>query len=86
MFDEIITAAGSAEVVQKQIKSTVYSSQERLREFKQLFADTEAQYNEVVGHIDKASELNTTKSSMFEDMDNMLAQIIPIIDELEINN
>lgn len=86
MFDEIIKAAGSAEVVQKQIKNTVYSSQERLREFKQLFADTEAQYNEVVEHIDRASELNTTKSSMFEDMDNMLAQIIPIIDELEINN
>ena len=79
MFDEIIKAAGSAEVVQKQIKNTVYSSQERLREFKQLFADTEAQYNEVVEHIDRASELNTTKSSMFEDVDNMLSQIPVII-------
>lgn len=85
MFDEIITAAGSAEVVQEQIKSTVYSSQEQLMEFKQLFSSTEAQYNEVVKHIDRASELNTTKSSMFEDMDNMLAQIIPVIDELETN-
>lgn len=86
MFDEIITAAGSAEAVQEQIKGTVYSSQERLREFKQLFADTEAQYNEVVKHIDRANELNTTKSSMFEDMDNMLEQIIPVVDGLEINN
>lgn len=82
MFDEIITAAGSAETVQENIKGTVYESQEKLREFKQLFADTEEQYNEVVEHIDKASELNTTKSKVFEDMDNMITQIIPVVDEM----
>lgn len=86
MFDDIITAAGSAETVHEEIKKTVNSSQERLREFKQLFADTEEQYNEVAMHIDRASELNTTKSSMFEDMDNMLSQVVPIIDEIENGN
>lgn len=83
MFDAIITAAGSAETVHEQIKGTVSESQDKLREFKQLFADTEKQYNEVVKHIDRASELNTTKSSMFEDMDNMLSQVIPLIDDIE---
>ncbi len=61
MFDAIITAAGSAGTVHEQIKGTVSASQDKLREFKQLFANTEKQYNEVVKHIDKASELNTTK-------------------------
>ena len=83
MFDEIITAAGSAETVHEEIKKTVSSSQERLMEFKRLFANTEEQYNEVTRHIDRASELNTTKSSMFEDMDNMLSQVVPIINEIE---
>lgn len=83
MFDDIITAAGGAETVHNGIKETVNSSQEKLREFKQLFANTEQQYNEVARHIDKASELNTTKSSMFEDMDNMLSQVVPIIDEID---
>ena len=86
MFDAIITAAGSAGTVHGQIKETVSASQDKLREFKQLFANTERQYNEVVKHIDRASELNTTKSSMFEDMDNMLSQVIPIIDEIESDN
>lgn len=83
MFDAIITAAGSAETVHRQIKETVSASQDKLREFKQLFADTERQYNEVVKHIDRASELNTTKSSMFEDMDNMLSQVVPLIEDME---
>lgn len=83
MFDAIITAAGSAETVHEQIKGTVSASQDKLRKFKQLFADTERQYNEVVKHIDRASELNTTKGSMFEDIDNMLSQVIPFIDDIE---
>ncbi len=86
MFDAIITAAESAKTVHGQIKGTVSASQDKLREFKQLFADTEYQYNEVVKHIDRASELNTTKSSMFEDMDNMLSQVIPVIDDIENDN
>ena len=37
------------------------------------------QYQEVVKHINRASSLGTTKSAMFEDIDNMLSQIPPII-------
>ena len=85
MFDAIIKAAGSAETVHEQIRGTVGISQDKLREFKQLFADTEQQYNEVVKHIDRASELNTTKSSIYEDMDNMLSQVVPLIDDIENN-
>jgi len=83
MFDEIISAAGGAETVQAQIKDIVLQSQEKLGEVSQSFAKTQMQYQKVIEHIEKANELGTTKSSMFEDMDNMLSQVAPIIEEIE---
>lgn len=83
MFDEIISAAGGAETVQDKITATITESREKLNEVKQSFADTEAQYKKVMAHIEKARELGTMKGSMFEDVDNMLSQIAPIIEEYE---
>ena len=37
------------------------------------------QYQEVMGHINQAGRLGTTKSTMYEDIDNMLSQIPPIV-------
>lgn len=86
MFDEIISAADGAEIVQEQITEVVKESREQLDGVRQSFAETEKQYNEVIEHIEKANELGTTKSSMFEDIDNMLSQIAPIIEEVEKEN
>ena len=36
-------------------------------------------YMEVVKHINKAARLGTTKSAMFEDVDNMMSQIPPVV-------
>lgn len=83
MFDSIIGAAAGAESVQAQITNIVGMSQEKLGEVKQSFSKTEAQYQKVVEHINKASELGTTKSSMFEDMDNMLSQVAPIVEDIK---
>ncbi len=83
MFDEIISAADGAETVQNKITATITESREKLNEVKQSFADTEAQYKKVMAHIEKARELGTMKGSMFEDVDNMLSQIAPIIEEYE---
>ncbi len=83
MLDEIISAADGAETVQDKITATITESREKLNEVKQSFADTEAQYKKVMAHIEKARELGTMKGSMFEDVDNMLSQIAPIIEEYE---
>ena len=83
MFDEIISAADGAETVQDKITATITESREKLNEVKQSFADTEAQYKKVMAHIEKERELGTMKGSMFEDVDNMLSQIAPIIEEYE---
>ena len=49
----------------------------------QFFDEIKVQYQEVVKHIRYASSLGTTKSAMFEDIDNMLSQIPPIIRDAE---
>ena len=36
-------------------------------------------YEEVTQHIMRASKMGTTKSAMFEDIDNMMSQIPPVI-------
>ena len=46
-----------------------------------FFDRSREQYQKVVGHISRASALGTTKSAMFEDIDNMLSQILPLIQE-----
>ncbi len=82
MFDEIISAADGAETVQEQITDVISQSQRHLDGVRQSFTETERQYNEVLEHIERANELGTTKSSMFEDIDNMLSQIAPIIEDM----
>lgn len=82
LFDKIMEAAGGAENVQHQIEDAIRTSQKDLQEVNRHFEDTEEQYQRVLDHISKANNLGTTKSSMFEDIDNMISQIKPIVDEV----
>lgn len=83
VFDQITNAASGAETVQQQIVGALDASERKLAEVNQSFDLTERQYQNVLEHIERANVLGTTKSSMFEDMDNMLSQIAPIAKELE---
>ncbi|MED9903853.1 MAG: methyl-accepting chemotaxis protein [Lachnospiraceae bacterium] len=83
MFDKITAAAGGAENVQRQIAEAIQVSESELEEVSRCFGETEDQYQKVLEHLERANELGTTKSSMFEDMDNMLSQIVPMIQEME---
>lgn len=82
LFDEIMEAANGAENVQCQIENAIRMSQKDLQEVNRHFEDTEEQYQRVLDHISRANNLGTTKSSMFEDIDNMISQIKPIVDEV----
>nr|MDE6853178.1 chemotaxis protein [Lachnospiraceae bacterium] len=59
----------------------VNDSKASLQTLYDFFDNTKKQYQEVVKHINSASNMGTTKSAMFEDIDNMLSQIPPIIEE-----
>ena len=78
-FSQITQAAEGATAVQTEIAGVIDTTQENLQTVCRFFDDIREQYQEVVKHIDRASSLGTTKSAMFEDIDNMLSQIPPII-------
>ncbi len=78
-FHQITQAAEGASVVQTEISGVIEESQNKLQTICRFFDEIKLQYQEVVRHINRASSLGTTKSAMFEDIDNMLSQIPPII-------
>ena len=82
-FRKITAAAEGAVEVQNQISGVITASQGDLQALCQFFDQIKEQYQEVIRHLDRASRLGTTKSAMFEDMDNMISQIPPIVRDLE---
>lgn len=78
-FDQITAAAEGASSVQTEISGVIADSQMALQEICEFFGSIRLRYQDVVKHIESASRLGTMKSAMFEDMDNMLAQISPVI-------
>ncbi len=82
-FRRIIATAEDSAAVQTEISGVIQASQQELAVLCQFFDGIKDQYQEVVRHIDQASRLGTTKSAMFEDMDNMISQIPPVVKDLE---
>ena len=78
-FEQITEAAEGASSVQDEISDVIRESQGKLQLICQFFDKIKYQYQEVVKHINRASSLGTTKSTMFEDMNNMLSQIEPMM-------
>lgn len=82
-FEKIMEAAGGAAAVQSEISDVINNSRTALQVLCSFFDQIKDQYQVVVKHIKTASLLGTTKSAMFEDVDNLLSQIAPIVKEEE---
>lgn len=82
MFDQITEAAEGAVAVQSEISGVIGESRQALSGLCSFFDEIKTQYQTVVRHIDRASRLGTTKSAMFEDIDNLMSQIPPIINDI----
>ena len=85
-FGKITAAAEGAVSVQTGIAEVIGRSQQELQTLCLFFDQIKDQYQDVVRHIAAASRLGTTKSTMFEDMDNMISQITPLVRDLEGGN
>lgn len=81
MFDNITQAAEGATSVQTEIAQVIDQSKSELHTVCSFFDRMKDRYREVMKHINSASKLGTTKSAMFEDIDNMISQIPPIVNE-----
>lgn len=79
MFDSITQAAEGAESVQKEISAVITDSKSRLQALSGFFEQLKKQYEKVMQHISRVSKMGTTKSAMYEDIDNMMSQIPPVI-------
>ncbi len=82
-FKKITAAAEGATSVQTGIAHVIEASQQELRILCQFFDQIKDRYQEVVKHIEATSQLGTTKSAMFEDLDNMISQIPPLVRDIE---
>lgn len=80
-FDEITRSAEGASVVHDEISGVIETSKNSLQTLCGFFDETKDRYQEVMDHIKTAGRLGTTKSAMFEDIDNMMSQIPLIIDD-----
>lgn len=83
VFDNITQAAEGATEVQTEICQVIDQSKTELQTLRSFFEGMKKRYQEVIRHINCASKMGTTKSAMFEDVDNMLSQIPPIIKEFD---
>lgn len=81
MFDEITQSAEGATAVHNEISGVIDDSKNALDMLCGFFEQIKNLNQEVVKHISLAEKLGTTKSAMFEDIDNLMAQIPPIIKE-----
>ncbi len=81
-FERITQAAEGASNVQDEISGVIDDSRQALQTVCDFFENIKLKYQEVVQHIDRASRLGTMKSAMFEDVDNMLSQIAPVIRDM----
>ena len=81
MFNEITQSAEGAVNVHTEISGVIDQSKNALQILCGFFEQVRGQYQEVIKHINQAARHGTTKSAMFEDIDNLLSQIPPIIEE-----
>ncbi len=80
-FDEIIESANGANAVQQEIADTADVAADELQKIGGRFDDINREYDDLVAQLGKVNEMGTTKSSVFEHIDNLVSQIAPIVKE-----
>lgn len=78
-FNKITETAEKTVSVQTEISNVIEDAHRDLQTIGEFFDEIKQQYRDVVKHIDQANNLGTTKSAIFEDMDNILSQIHPLV-------
>ena len=80
-FNGIIETTRGVEKVQQGISKASKDAEGEISRIGESISDVERSYDELMLHITHVSEYGTGKSVMFENVDNMLSQIVPILKE-----
>ncbi len=78
-FKEIIESANGANAVQQEINDTADAASDELSSIGNSFADINNKYDALTDQLARVNALGTTKSSVFEHIDNLVSQIPPIV-------
>ena len=78
-FKDIIESANGANAVQKEIADTADTASNELGRIRNSFNDINNKYDALVEQLDRVNALGTTKSSVFEHIENLVSQIPPIV-------
>lgn len=78
-FEEIIESANGANDVQNEINDTANMASGELSRLGDSFNDINTKYDHLVTQLERVDNLGTTKSSVFEHIDNLVSQIEPIV-------
>ena len=81
-FVEIGEAVDGTARTQEQITNATLTAKKELDTVYESFGKIENQYESVKDHIVEANKLGTTKSIAFENIDNMLSQLKPFLNDL----
>ncbi len=80
-FDEIITSANKSGDVQSEIVGAANEAGEKIEALEKRFDLINSDCDRLLGQIGRVNDLGTTKSGIFENIDNLVSQIAPIASE-----
>lgn len=83
IFDKIKENASQTELVRKDISDAVSNSQSHVKEIERYIEYSTLAYDEIAEHIEHVNLEDTKKGILFEEFNNMLEQITPMVKELE---
>ncbi len=80
-FDEIISSAGKSGEVQEEIIGAANEAGNKIAALENRFDQINNDCDRLLGQIGRVNDLGTTKSGIFENIDNLVSQIAPIASE-----
>ena len=80
-FDAIVESAQETDKVQEEIAAAAKAADRDFSDINVAYDKLNRNYDDLMDHIKNVNVLGTTKSGLFEDLDNMVSQIVPILED-----
>jgi len=78
-FDDIISSANRTEAVQREIKDSTSAAGEQIIGIESRVDDINGECGNLREQLSRVNDLGTAKSGLFEDIDNLVSQVRPIV-------
>ena len=81
-FENIITSTAKSDEVQESIRVATGEASEQIGVIENKFDDISNDCNRLMEQLEKVNSLGTTKSGVFENIDNLVSQLDPIVKDM----